>query len=506
MKQTVIKNFNSLPASFIEVSPEGNNLYSKAKLKVFYVGETADGRLFTKKFAEKLMKTIRYAPVVSHYNEETNDFEGHAEEQAIYGLVDPLTEPVLEKSDDGNTWAICDVILYTGRADSVGAISSKIVGHAQSLEMNPDTLKYKINRDRNGEFKNMEFLDGEFVGVSVLGKEQEPAFTGSGFFDLNNPDFAHIKEIFEEKRGEKMNLNIPNFVEQSWGEKFGFVSKALCDKYGDKFLWIVDMYDDYAIAMIYNTDKEDCEMHKVAYTVNDNGEATLGAEILVHPSYEELPENSAAKIDQTNENMETKVVKENEKPNCETTSTDSNANAETDSSEDTKKKCGEATETTNDADAKKKCGEAECPDPEDPDEKDKKDEDDEDPDCKKKEKCEVENDKEKENCSNDATLSDAERQELEAYRRAAKETLISKYTDTISAEELDSVKKDIDSYDYQSLKNLLNEKFVEKSFELNEKQKTGSKIKWFADIQDKNVEDKDNDVASYLRKKKEVQK
>ena len=79
-----INNVNSIPASFVEIAPQTpDSLYTRGILDVFYVGETADGRLFTKEFSDKLLQTIAYAPVVSHYNEDTDDFEGHAAQQEV---------------------------------------------------------------------------------------------------------------------------------------------------------------------------------------------------------------------------------------------------------------------------------------------------------------------------------------------------------------------------------------------------------------------------------------
>lgn len=81
-----------------------------------------------------------------------------------------------------------DVILYTERTDNIGEVAKKIVGKQHSLELKPDTLKYKINRDNSGRFMNIQFIDGCFIGLSVLGDDETPAFDGAGFFDVD--DFA----------------------------------------------------------------------------------------------------------------------------------------------------------------------------------------------------------------------------------------------------------------------------------------------------------------------------
>jgi len=103
MKKRII-NYN-WPAT-LSFSAENNNeneMFSRGKLKVFYKGETADHRYFSDSFAQQLVKTLPYTPIVSYYDEEKDDFVGHATEQAIYGIVDPCTEVSFEEMEDGNT-------------------------------------------------------------------------------------------------------------------------------------------------------------------------------------------------------------------------------------------------------------------------------------------------------------------------------------------------------------------------------------------------------------------
>lgn len=79
-----------------------NENFSRAKLWVYYKGETADHRYFSDDFAEKINATLPYTPVVSYYDEEKEDFVGHASQQQIYGIVDPCVEPTFAiREDDG---------------------------------------------------------------------------------------------------------------------------------------------------------------------------------------------------------------------------------------------------------------------------------------------------------------------------------------------------------------------------------------------------------------------
>ena len=194
----------SIPA-FVEnlVQDEANAKYSKAKLKIYYVGETVDKRVFTKEFSDKLLSTIAYTPVVGFYSISDDDFVGHNNVQHIYGLVpeNPTLEYV-EDAQTGATFAVTDVLLYTGRPDEIGVVASKIVGKQHSLELDPHTVKYVINRDECGNFKNIEFTEGELIGLSVLGDNDTPAFSGSEFFSAQElPEF-----ITDENQGKYQAL------------------------------------------------------------------------------------------------------------------------------------------------------------------------------------------------------------------------------------------------------------------------------------------------------------
>lgn len=194
----------SIPAFVEGLTPDAANAkYSKAKLKIYYVGETVDHRLFTKEFSDKLLSTIAYTPVVGFYSVADEDFVGHNNVQNIYGLVpESATVEYIEDAAQGVTFAVTDIILYTGRPDDTGVIASKIVGKQHSLELNPNSVQYKINRDEAGNFKNLEFTEGELIGLSVLGDNDTPAFSGSEFFSVVElPDF-----ITEENKGKYQAL------------------------------------------------------------------------------------------------------------------------------------------------------------------------------------------------------------------------------------------------------------------------------------------------------------
>lgn len=211
----------SIPVTLFDYRESDNPLYSYAKLRIFYVGMTGDKRLFTKKFSDQLIGTLPYVPVVGYYDEEDEDFRGHnIDVQYIYGMV-PEDTNVEYVEEDGKEYAVCDVILYTGRRDKTGEIAKKIVGKQHSLELNPEDTKYKINRGKNNETKSIEFTSGSLLGLSVLGDNENPAFSGSGFFTKSS-EFMRMFEGFKEElekftkqnqqRGENMTgdtVNVP---------------------------------------------------------------------------------------------------------------------------------------------------------------------------------------------------------------------------------------------------------------------------------------------------------
>ena len=231
----------SIPAFVEDLTPDtANAKYSKAKLKMYYIGETVDRRLFTREFSDKLISTIAYTPVVGFYSVADEDFIGHNNVQHIYGIV-PENAAVEYREEEGTTFAITDIILYTGRPDEIGAVASKIVGKQHSLELDPNTVKYRINRDEAGNFKNLEFTEGELIGLSVLGDNDTPAFSGSEFFSAEQlPEF-----ITEDNKGRYQALFNSMFSIEPTAEEvlteiyqaleanriYGYVCEHVADKY-----------------------------------------------------------------------------------------------------------------------------------------------------------------------------------------------------------------------------------------------------------------------------------
>ena len=287
-----------------------NEVFSRGKLKVFYKGETADHRYFSDAFAEKLLKSLPYTPIVSYYDEEAKDFRGHAPEQAIYGIVDPCRQPHFEKDDDGKEWCVCDVVIYTERAGKIGEIAKQIVGHKQSLERTD--AKYVINYDAHRHFKNIEFTDGKFVGVSVLGNDQEPAFTGSQFFTAEAQETLEAKlkllrdycsqaaqENLDQKEktsngGFSMQItNYSEFRKLTWGETATKLDETLTKEYGNEaYTSIEDREDGFVYVKFYSYLDGSVSLYRIQYSLADDGSVQLGDRKPVRRTWEVIPEKA----------------------------------------------------------------------------------------------------------------------------------------------------------------------------------------------------------------------
>ena len=268
-----------------------------SKLKVMYIGETADGRIFDEEFSNKVAATLPDCPVVAFYSDIKKDFLGHNSTQYVFGHVPSNAEYYFEKDEeDDKTWLVTNVILYTDRNDNIGTIASKIVGHPHSLELDPKTVSYEFIKV-NGKTK-IHFSEGRVFGLSVLGTEERPAFTGSAFTNCSLTDIEGMKEKFEnffqhleeESRGGQMNEKISEFeslmnaAELSYSEQARRVYDALNAELGDDtYAYIEEIYETYVIANTYNLSTDTESYLRVEYSIGEDGLVTLSnAEEVFH--------------------------------------------------------------------------------------------------------------------------------------------------------------------------------------------------------------------------------
>lgn len=410
----------SIPASLSNFKEEGQ--LTRATLKVFHKGLTEDGRYFTKSFADKLAATIGGTPVVAKYNSDTDDFEGHAEEQSVFGFVPEAAEIKFETDSTGREWLLTDVRLFTKRED-VGSIARKIIGKAQSLELDPENLKYDVIFNDEGDTQ-INFLDGDLIGLSVLGSLEAPAFSGSGFFKaLEDEEF---EESYIEKLIAKYNSISKEVVIEDGGES---VDKRIIFEYA-KFLIIEE---DGVIYVEYETDdnkkrkREELEgiMPVVLNPDTDEEEPETPEE----PTDPEQPEEPADSEDPED-------PEEPEEPEEPTEDPEDPEVTEPDIPEDG----GEGDE-----------GDAEDGGDDSGGESVEGSFDDQktDPNAKVTEKeVEAEEEQTKANAS---ALNEEELEELNSYRRANKEAVINSYSEFLSEETLQRYRDSVDNYTVEEL-------------------------------------------------------
>lgn len=513
MKKQVI-NF-SWPAQLSDFAKDTvQENFSRGKLKVFYKGETADHRFFSDSFSEELIKSLPYTPVVSYYDEEKEDFVGHATEQQVLGIVDPCKEPSFEEDEEGKVWCICDVVLYTERPDKVGDLAKKIVGHKQSLELDPSSVQYKINYDEKKHFKNIEFTAGKFVGVSVLGNDQKPAFTGSAFFtcDENFENKMKLLREYCEKQNDPQEeggneVNLQEFMKLSWGEVSTKVEQAVAKEYeNDAYCYIVDMFEDAAIVRFYYYMENGSKLMKIKYSCDESGNVNLGDIVEVRVTYEEVVgvSNTATEVEEVGVENATETIEENaEEQESELAKKDD---------EEEKGRCVES----DDEDDKDE--EDSTDDPDDPEDKDDDKDDDkvvcaacgdveEQPtadaaDVSNAEVTETErvvsdgNEQvAEETNTSSASFTDSERAEFETLKREKKINILNSYKEILSEEEFNNFLGSIDSFEENDL-----ELELLKAYKASkDKEPKIQRAFAFAPILEKNNADK-NSLDDFIRK------
>jgi hypothetical protein len=264
-----------------------NEHITKCKLKIFYIGETADRRVFTETFSQKLIKSLPYTPVVGYYNEESDDFEAHKTKQYMFGHVPIDAKVTLERHGD-HTYAVTDIVLFTGRED-VGKIAEKIIGKQHSLELKPGSVSYTLEYTKDSKNPKIIFTEGEFYGLSVVGDNETPAFEGSEFFVANESfslsDLKHQYNDFVEslnryyseiKTCEAINLS-EQFMFDTYGDRYYHVYDALKQMYLDVEFKIVQLSDDAAVYAEYYNDQNGKHKvyNKIAYDYREDHTVVL---------------------------------------------------------------------------------------------------------------------------------------------------------------------------------------------------------------------------------------
>lgn len=257
---------------------------SKGRCRIFYKGDNRNGTFITDEFAEKLVKTLPYAPVKGIYEQEEQDFSDHGQartEGRIYGVVpaEPnfAWEKFLDKDGVEREYACADVLYYTALYPE----AEQIPGKSQSMELYKKSIKgdWKII---NGK-QYYVFEEGSFLGLQALGDNVEPCFEGAAFYtkeELWQKLVAEFEKLIEENKdfqingqgGNTMGNNKPSITfRMSDGQKYDFLWNLLNPNVSEDGWPIVEnviceVYDDYAI--VRNLDQGTFE--RVYYVKDDN--------------------------------------------------------------------------------------------------------------------------------------------------------------------------------------------------------------------------------------------
>ena len=256
--------------SFYDIAPVGGleevtPQISKCRVRIFYKYKNRNHAYITDEFAEKLISKLPYVPVVGIYNNYKKDFTKHNKNRgvaSVYGCIpqdyNGAWQDILDKDGVVRKYYTCDVYLYNRIPEH-----EDIYGNPQSLEFDLNTIRGKWV-DMDGE-EYYVYDDADFIGLSVLGKDVEPAFEGAAFYELMD-NFQKQKGDFNmEKIFSNENLNAvwdglnPNY--EATGEISNFILSL----------------NEENNEVIYFS-KEDFACKKKEYSLDENSKANFSEE------------------------------------------------------------------------------------------------------------------------------------------------------------------------------------------------------------------------------------
>lgn len=254
-----------------------NEVISKARVRIFYLGENRNAAYISREFAEKLVMTLPYTPVKGIFDEINDDYSDHGERRSegrIYGIVPENPNFAWEehKDEDGvtRTYACADVLIFT----ALYAEANLILGKGESMELYGPSIKGTW-RMIDGK-RLFEYTEGCFLGLQVLGDEVEPCFEGAAFFSLDDLR-GTIKKVeqylaqFEKKLEDKqMIVNFKLSDERKANQLWSLLNPNCTEEGGYVINYeICEVYDNYAVC--WNYDEQIFE--RVYYTKNDENDS-----------------------------------------------------------------------------------------------------------------------------------------------------------------------------------------------------------------------------------------
>lgn len=252
---------------------KGRKSISAGRVRIFYKYENRNGTFISDEFANKLLESLPYTPIVGIYNQEEGDFEGHGIERNIaqvYGVVpeNPDISWELHLDEDGveREYACANVIIWTGRNEE----SKEILSKSQSMELLDSSIKGEI-REIDGK-KLFYFLEGEFIGLSALGDKIEPCFEGSAFYSNINFMLGEIENFLKEEKNKsggnrEMKYNF-KFSDNAKAESLFDLLNPNCNEESDWELnyTLCEIYDNFTLVR----NCEDGKFYSVEYSLNED--------------------------------------------------------------------------------------------------------------------------------------------------------------------------------------------------------------------------------------------
>ena len=245
-----------------------NDVFTKARCRVFYKGANRNGTYITDEFAEELISTFKYIPVKGiHDGEDFTDHGTSRSEGQIYGIVPETNnfawESHVDEDSEERIYACTDVLLFTALYPEANDIVSK----SQSMELYEPSLMYHMAIVQGQKY--VVFDHGRFLGLQVLGDTVEPCFEGASFFTLQKSiedTIQKIKEYSNIGGNSEMEINF----KLSDSQKYNAIWSLLNPEYNEEGGWtcsyaVSEIYDDYALA--FNIE-ENC-YERVYYTKDD---------------------------------------------------------------------------------------------------------------------------------------------------------------------------------------------------------------------------------------------
>ena len=267
-------NFTTFSLSIYGNIDKYNEVLSKARCRIFYVGANRNGTFITEEFAEKLISTLPYVPVKGIYDTMKDDYTDHGRERyegRIYGIVPENPNFAWEKHLDidgvERTYACTDVYLFTGLYKQE---AFDIIGKSQSMELYVDSIEGEWQYINGKKF--FVFTEGHFLGLQALGEDYEPCFEGASFYTLVDSVKALMADLENTDIYQKQNLGGEKHMnfKLSDNQKYNMIWSLLNPRFNEENDYIMDyavcdVYDEYAVVFKF----EDSAYERAYYTKND---------------------------------------------------------------------------------------------------------------------------------------------------------------------------------------------------------------------------------------------